>query len=71
MWRGDRGASCTPLGKGQRGVVAVYLIDVPGDAERLRDGRCCSIGCKRYGCLVELPYHTFGCAALKAEDDAS
>ena len=26
MWRGDRDASCTPSGKGQRGVVAVYLI---------------------------------------------
>jgi hypothetical protein len=40
MWRGDRGASCTPSGKGQRGVVAVYLIKVPGEAERRRDRRC-------------------------------
>jgi hypothetical protein len=30
MWRGDRGASCTPSGKGQGGVVAVYLIKVSG-----------------------------------------
>lgn len=56
MWRGDRGASCTPSGKGQRGVVAVYLIKVSGDAERLRNGQC-SIDRKRYGCLVEHPYH--------------
>jgi hypothetical protein len=28
-----RGASCTPSGKGQGSVVAVYLIKVPGDAE--------------------------------------
>jgi hypothetical protein len=26
MWRGDRDASCTPSGKGQKGVVAVHLI---------------------------------------------
>jgi hypothetical protein len=69
MWRGDRGASCTPSGKGQGGVVAVYLIKVPGDAERVRDGRC-SIDRKRYGGLVEPPYHPFGRAVLKAEDDA-
>jgi len=38
MWRGDRDASCTPSGKGQRGVVAVYLVKVTGAcAERFRN----------------------------------
>ena len=26
MWRGDRGASCTPSGKGQGGILAVHLM---------------------------------------------
>jgi hypothetical protein len=39
-------------GKGQEGVVAVYLMNVPGDTERLRDRRC-SIDRKPYGCLRE------------------
>ena len=70
MWRGDRGASCTPSGKGQRGVVAVYLIKVPGEAERRRDRRC-SIRASGTGVLVEHPYHAFGRAVLKAENDPS
>ena len=28
MWRGDRDSSRTPSGKGQGGLVAVYLIKV-------------------------------------------
>lgn len=52
MWRGDRGASCTPSGKGRRGVVAVYLIKVPGDGERHRGERC-SLGASGTGAWLD------------------
>lgn len=54
MWRGDRGASCTPSGKGQGGVVAVYLVKVTAACARL--GTVCLL-VQWHGRLVEHPYH--------------
>jgi hypothetical protein len=48
-------------GKGQRGVVAVYLIS---------NGRSSSRRIAWHGCLVEHPYHAFGRDLLKAKDNA-
>lgn len=49
IWRGDRDASCTPSGKGRRGIVAVYLTKRKRAFVQMSnvDARL-SIGCKRF-----------------------
>jgi hypothetical protein len=61
LWRGDREASCTSSGKGQRGSVAVYLIKQRGLIVKMN---CVA------RCLIEHPYHAFGCGLLKAKYNA-
>lgn len=51
MWRGDRDASRTPSGKGQRGVVAVYLTKATGVLQR---------GLEMYGLLLLQVARVFG-----------
>jgi hypothetical protein len=71
MWRGDRDASRTPSGKGQRGLVAVYLTK--GQAGLLQgDWRCIvfSFGASGTGVWLNTRTTPWAAAALKAEDDA-
>ena len=78
-WRGDRDASCTPSGKGQRGVVAVYLIEgkrlvqsaLEMDGLLLADQRLIiKMNFVARVFWVEHPYHVFSRAFSKAENDA-
>ena len=68
MWRGDRGASCTPSGKGQRGVVAVYLIKYPAMPSDLEMGSA-RLTASGTGAWLNTRSR-LGRAVLKAEDDA-
>jgi len=65
-WRGDRDASQTPAGKGQRGVVAVYLTKGNWVFCREIEDAWSTLWRKWHGCLVEHPYHAFGGGCIKS-----